>query len=77
MNIPLGDFLLTCDRCHQVSEVCKSGKFSAGYYDMQYWQEFSNPNENLVCDWCIHTDQRYIDTYGETAESIRRKQPFQ
>ncbi len=63
----------TCDRCHQSILLARTKYFTSGYYEMSGWPEFRNAGEKKVCDWCIHIDQRYIDVYGETAESKHQK----
>jgi hypothetical protein len=68
---------MNCNRCHNLIPNFDSNPnktFTCGYYDISHhnspWWMYRNLGEKYVCDWCIHTDARYIADYGPTAESI-------
>lgn len=69
---------MNCDRCHQLIKNFEppSEGFTSGYYDMSGWPEFANQGEIFVCDWCIHTDQRYLNAHGWTPEQRFRERFF-
>lgn len=60
---------IQCDRCKkELKDAFYDGECTAGYYDTTAsespWAKFSEPNENQVCDDCMHSDPRYQAVYG-------------
>lgn len=61
-----------CDRCSQWIrgiEIEATNDYPGGtggfYYvgPAYYWTRYSNPGETVVCDNCMHKDERYIREY--------------
>jgi len=60
-----------CDRCGVTIHSFLHPDYpevTAGFYDTRegHWAWFAEPEENIVCDRCMHADERYKATYGNT-----------
>lgn len=60
--------MVECDRCHKCIEGIRVADelqtFTGGYYDVTgYWSQYANPGESIVCDACMHSDERYLADY--------------
>ena len=70
--------ILICDRCGKdVPEAFIAETVSGGIYDVSsgYWSNYANPGERLVCDACMHADQRYRAIYGPFDAAIAKEKP--
>ena len=63
---------VVCDRCHKpvhgMEFPATPGKIggTAGFYrtdDPDGWGQFSEPDEDILCDNCMQSDKRYQDEY--------------
>lgn len=64
-----------CSRCHQTVE---GQEFDApeggiggtsGFYRLdEYWAQFANEGETILCDSCMWHDPRYQEVYGEVPD---------
>src|ERR1051325_4613066 len=49
---------VTCDRCKHLVEGIRGEEFSAGFYDMNKWEEYRRDNERYVCEsWYVGCPQ--------------------
>jgi hypothetical protein len=60
---------IRCDRCKQMIDGAHdpAGAFTAGFYNVASgggWAEFARPNEMVVCDACMWSDEKYIKVHG-------------
>ena len=58
---------VVCDRCKQEVKGLWTESATAGFYSTKsesYWSKYANPEEEVVCDECMWTDDRYIAAYG-------------
>ncbi len=50
----------SCDRCHKEVIGLITDYGNKGYYRRNaMWGEFMSPDENVLCDECMHNDPRY------------------
>lgn len=72
---------ITCDRCKKQiegikdsffdQETNKTYEYTGGYYEIEpngYWGQFANEGETLICDACMHGDERYKKVYNPPKE---------
>lgn len=65
------DITIICDRCGKVVNgvidefhLDKSVKLTGGFYDVTE-SEYARWEEERICDDCMHSDPKYIETYGD------------
>ncbi len=58
----------TCDRCGETKEGMSSlPEWTAGFYalDDLGWAKYANEGEEILCDACMHSDERYLADYPD------------
>lgn len=56
-----------CCRCNKTVDIADFTEgMTAGYYDVRgnAWEQFSDANEDFICDSCMWKDPRYRVVYG-------------
>ena len=57
----------TCDRCGTAIDGVETDAGTAGFYrthDGTPWAQYTDADEDVVCDPCMLTDPRYQADYG-------------
>jgi hypothetical protein len=68
---------VTCSRCGRTIEGMEFEEGTAGFYRVQgtIWQKYANDHEQILCDGCMWTDERYLADYpfmrGATADEVK------
>lgn len=59
--------LVQCSRCKRSIEGIRDEICTGWFYDTSKgdWAKLADPDEDIICDGCMHWDARYQKVYGE------------
>ena len=52
-----------CDRCEKTVHGIENDLGTAGFYRRSGWGKYMNADEDILCDECMQSDERYLEVY--------------